>query len=153
MKNYTTNVDDFPLSWLEEVLGGNNDHTFTHAAFADTWCNVVTETSVFCPYASEKIWKPIASGQIFLAVAHPFMLDWLKSFGFHVFDEQYDVELDLLKRITMVVDTIKKHSEDPQQWWIENKFLIEHNYHLFHSGNVERQILDPLVSLLNGQRS
>lgn len=142
------NLQDFPLSWAGEKLG-ENDHTINHPAYQDTWCNVVTETSGLVSFTSEKIWKPIAAGQLFLVAGAPNTLAWLRSLGFHTFEDHYDSKINLGSRLDKIVDIIEAHQADTREWWHANRFSIEHNYHWFHSGNVEKNLLEPIIKQLN----
>jgi hypothetical protein len=142
------NLQDFPLSWAGETLGAN-DHTISHPAYQDAWCNVVTETSAVVSFTSEKIWKPIAAGQLFLIAGAPGTAAWLKSIGFHTFDDHYDLKINLSTRFDLLVDVIDRHQDDARAWWHANRFHIEHNYHWFRSGNVEKSILEPMINQLN----
>lgn len=142
------NLQDFPISWHGETLG-ENDHSVKHPAYQDAWCNIVTETSATVSFTSEKIWKPMAAGQMFLVVGFPGTTAWLKKLGFHVFDDHYDAETDLANRLTSIVDLIQQHQDDAGSWWKANRFHIEHNYHWLHSGNVEKNLLYPIVNQLN----
>jgi hypothetical protein len=142
------NIQDFPISWNSETLG-NNDHTIAHPAYQDTWCNIVTETSALISFTSEKIWKPIAAGQLFLVAGAPGTCAWLKKLGFHTFDDDYDLKQNFSSRFELVADRVLAHADDTQEWWQQNRFQIEHNYHWFRSGNVEKTLLDPVINLLN----
>lgn len=142
------NIQDFPLAWNQEVLG-QNDHSISHAAYHDTWCNVVTETSAAISFTSEKIWKPIAAGQLFLVAGAANTTAWLRQLGFHTFEDHHDSSADLNTRLDTVVSVIDQHRHTARDWWHENRFHIEHNYHWFHSGNVEQSLVDPIVALLN----
>jgi hypothetical protein len=142
------NLKDFPLSWAGEILG-DNDHTIGHPAYQDAWCNVVTETSGVISFTSEKIWKPIAAGQLFLVAGAPNTLSWLRDLGFHTFEDHYDTKINLGSRFHQIVDIIKSRREDTRDWWHQNRFHIEHNYYWFHSGNVEKRLLEPVISQLN----
>jgi len=142
------NLQDFPLSWAGETLG-NNDHTINHPAYQDTWCNIVTETSAVISFTSEKIWKPIAAGQLFLVAGAPNTTAWLRNLGFHIFDDYYDGKISLSSRFDLLVDVIEQHRTDTRDWWYQNRYQIEHNYYLFHSGNVEKKLLEPAISQLN----
>lgn len=146
------NLQDFPIAWQQETLG-ENDHTINHAAYQDAWCNVVTETSAVVSFTSEKIWKPIAAGQLFLVVGAPGTVHWLRGLGFHTFEDHYDLKQNLASRLHLIAETVNRHRDDVEDWYQANRFHIEHNFHWFHSGNVEKKILDPLVSQLNGERS
>jgi hypothetical protein len=142
------NLRDFPVSWAGENLG-QNDHTIDHPAYQDAWCNIVTETSGVISFTSEKIWKPIAAGQLFLIAGAPGTLAWLRELGFHTFDDHYDLKINLASRFDLMVDVVERHQEDTRAWWHANRSHIEYNYHWFHSGNVEKSLLDPVISQLN----
>lgn len=146
------NIQDFPLSWAGEELGAN-DHSIDHAAYQDAWCNVVTETSALTSFTSEKIWKPLAAGQMFLVVGAPGTLAWLRGLGFHTFDDSYDLKTNFSSRLHQVAECVNSHRDSARDWYMANRFHVEHNFHWFHSGNVEKSLLDPLVSQLNGERS
>jgi hypothetical protein len=142
------NIQDFPISWAGETLG-NNDHSIAHPAYQDAWCNIVTETSALVSFTSEKIWKPIAAGQLFLVMGSPGTCAWLKKLGFYTFDDAYDSKQNFGSRAELLVEQISNHASDTKAWWQANKFQIEHNYHWFKSGNVEKTLLDPIVNQLN----
>lgn len=142
------NLQDFPLSWQGERLG-INDHTINHPAYQDTWCNIITETSGLVSFTSEKIWKPIAAGQLFLVAGAPGTVGWLKRLGFHAFEDHYDSKINLGSRLQLLVDVIERHRDDTAGWWFQNLPAIEHNYHWFHSGNVEKNLLEPTINQLN----
>lgn len=141
-------IQDFPISWNSETLG-DNDHSISHPAYQDAWCNIVTETSALVSFTSEKIWKPIAAGQLFLVAGAPGTCAWLRKLGFHTFNDDYDLKQNFSSRFEMVADQVLDHAENTQEWWQQNKFHIEHNYHWFRSGNVEKTLLDPIVNQLN----
>jgi len=147
-----SNIQDFPISWQGETLGAN-DHSLAHPAYQDAWCNVVTETSALISFTSEKIWKPIAAGQMFVVVGAPGTTAWLKNLGFHTFSDDYDLKQNFSSRLHLAADVIDRHRSDTRDWWHANRFHVEHNFHWLHSGNVEQQILKPVVALLNGERS
>lgn len=142
------NIQDFPISWDNEVLG-TNDHSLGHVAYSDTWCNVVTETSATVSFTSEKIWKPIAARQLFLVVGAPGTTTWLKSLKINTFNDDYDNEVDVLQRLEKIINVIQEHVDDPKAWWLKNKDQVEQNYYWFHSGNIEKMLLEPIITQLN----
>lgn len=142
------NIQDFPISWNRETLG-ENDHSLMHDAYHNTWCNIVTETSATISFTSEKIWKPIAAGQLFLVVGAPGTTNWLKLLNINTFNDDYDNEPNIVKRLTTVIEVMREHADDPRAWWMKNKFFIEQNYYWFHSGNIEKMLLDPIIVQLN----
>lgn len=150
------NLTDFPISWEEEIETNpvylakmQGDHTTTHDAYTSAWCNIVTESSAVIPFTSEKIWKPIASGQLFLTVAAPGTNQWLRSLGFHPIADDYDSDTNIVTRFEKIINIVKEHASDPAEWYRRNKFHVEHNYYWFHSGNLEKSIIDHGVALLN----
>ena len=76
-----------------------------HPAYIDAYINIITEHSVIDGiYMSEKTWKPVAAGQLFLSVGNPGSIDYLRSVGVNVFDNvidhaYYDNEMDWQSRI------------------------------------------------------
>jgi len=76
--------------------------------------NVISETLFFsaATFASEKVWKPMMMGQIFIVMAAPLYLESLRSLGFKTFspyiDEEYDLMMDPVERAFGVVNSIKK---------------------------------------------
>ena len=144
------NISDLPLSWPNDVPG-HSDHTLNHDAYINAECNIVTETSVSVSFTSEKIWKPIAAGQIFHVVGSAYTNKWLQSLGFYTFDTGYDSIIDNVQRIEAVANLVEREIETAATRWELRKtfFYVQQNYHLFHSGAVEKIILDPLVVLLN----
>ena len=138
-------IPDLPLTWPGDIQG-ENDHTLNHSAYLHSECNIVTETSATVSFVSEKIWKPIAAGQAFHVVGSIYTNKWLQSLGFHTFDNNvYDSIIDDIQRIKKVVEML----DGETMWNRKNLCSIEHNYHLFYSGAVEKAILDPLVAILD----
>lgn len=81
-----------------------NDLDIMHPAYKNTYCNIVTETVMHDEiFLSEKIWKPIASGQFFLVAGPKNIISYLKSIGVDVYDDiidhSYDKEDNWISRI------------------------------------------------------
>jgi len=143
------NIKDFPIAWPNDEQG-QNDHSINHPAYQNAYCNIVTETSAAVAFTSEKIWKPIAAGQLFYIVGAPGTNLWLKKLGYFTFDDGYDLQDKLEDRLTSVADRIAKQSKmGIDQWYRDCRDQISHNYELFHSGAVEANILAPIIELLN----
>lgn len=131
------NLDDFPIVTIDDQPG-ENDHSTTHQAYLDAECNLVTESSVEVEFTSEKIWKPIASGQCFHVVGSAGTNAWLNSLGFETFDNSYDTITNSIIRLEEVVNQLNNKS----MWTDDNLQKIQHNYELFHSGKVEESLLN-----------
>lgn len=96
----------------------NNDWGEIYLAskpYSDTYFSLVTETVFDYPYSfrTEKIWKPIAIGHPFIAVANRGYYHNLHQLGFktfgHVIDESFDQienSQDRLERIAQVVEDL-----------------------------------------------
>jgi hypothetical protein len=137
------NIPDLPLLWPNDIPG-SNDHSLNHDAYINTECNIVTETSASISFTSEKIWKPIAAGQIFHVVGSAHTNKWLQSLGFYTFDTGYDSIIDNIQRIKTVADLLNGET----MWNQENLFQIEHNYHWFHSGNADYKLIHEALKIL-----
>ena len=72
------------------------DVTTDHPAYQETLVNLVTETTVSAsmPMLSEKTFKPIASGQLFVLIASPGAIGFLRSTGIDTFDDIIDHSYD-----------------------------------------------------------
>lgn len=128
-----TDVRDFPITWPGQITGGN-DHGIDHPAYHDAYCNVVTETVMETDFISEKIWKPIAAGQLFLVIGSRHTCKWLNDLGFYTFEnEHYDNEQDHITRIEKVADIVSTKRNNVRQWWLDNIDKIQHNRSRFNS--------------------
>ena len=100
---------------------------------------LVNETYAFgvdSLFITEKIIKPILSKNLFLTIANPFVLAFLKQLGFktysHIFDESYDTETDNVKRTNLVIKNLKHFCSIPiadcKKIYDDNLELLEYNY-------------------------
>lgn len=97
-------TDNFGINY---ALNLNSDF------YKDYPINVISETLFFseATFASEKIWKPMLLGQIFIVMAAPFYLQSIRKLGFKTFspwiNEEYDLIDDPVDRAVELVKTIK----------------------------------------------
>tara|TARA_B110000914_G_C15473192_1_gene451715 strand:+ start:385 stop:1377 length:993 start_codon:yes stop_codon:yes gene_type:complete len=102
-------IDDIKVPYL-------NDHTVSSPAYNETALNLITESSCERLFFSEKTWKPIYSGQLFLSINAPGSIKKLEQFGFDVFrdliDHSYDEETDLVKRVNSCVNEMGRLNDD-----------------------------------------
>ena len=93
-----------------------NDHSVSSPAYNETALHVITESSCVRLFFSEKTWKPIYSGQLFLSINAPGSIKKLEQFGFDVFrdliDHSYDEETDLVKRVNSCVSEIGRLNDN-----------------------------------------
>lgn len=91
--------------------GDRPDADILHDAYTDSYVNLVTET-VTCPkiFLSEKTWKPIASGQLFLILGNPGTVKHLRDQGIDCFDDiidhGYDAIEDTRERISTLHESV-----------------------------------------------
>ena len=115
--------------------------------------NVVSETLFFTQsvFTSEKIWKPMLHGQIFIPMAAPRYLQCLRELGFKTFapyiDEEYDLIEDPIERAHSLVNVLQDLVDLPESEFAELllkcKPIVEHNRRLINS-KVE---LDRIISV------
>jgi hypothetical protein len=115
--------------------------------------NVITETLFFTKsiFTSEKIWKPMLHGQIFLPLAAPYYLQSLRELGFKTFapyiNEEYDLIEDPIERaqaLVKVLEGLLQLSEsDFNKLLLNCKPLVEHNRQLIN----DKTRLDRIISI------
>ena len=108
--------------------------------YQSTKYSIVSETvetnEIHC--LSEKIFKPIIAGHIFVVVAGAGYLSYLRSIGFKTFgdhiDESYDEEQDEQMRVNKIVQLCKNLSKmDHKQLYQKTEHITRHNRTLFFS--------------------
>ena len=119
--------------------------------------NVVTETLFFTRsiFTSEKIWKPMLHGQIFLPMAAPYYLKSLRELGFKTFapyvNEDYDLIEDPIERaqalIKVLEELVQLSNLDFSELLLKCKPLVEHNRKLIN----DKQRLDRIISIRAAQ--
>ena len=109
--------------------------------FANTKYSIVAETietnHVHC--MSEKIFKPIIAGHIFIALAGSGYLNYLRQYGFKTFhdyiDESYDMETDPIKRVEKIVLSCQDlTSRNHIELYKQVAHITKHNRELFFDG-------------------
>lgn len=122
-----------------------------HPAFFDTYLHLVSEASVHDKiFLTEKTWKPIASGQLFLVWGNAGIVSHLRELGFDVFDDiidhSYDSEPDHRSRLDMIHQEIHR--------------LVQHDFAEIYSKTMARrqsnfqkfigdQLMQPWVTRIN----
>jgi len=119
VNRYKTNTkQDATSSWMKDTLftyNGNvewGDIYINPEPYIDTFFSVVTETIFTYPHSfrTEKIWKPIAMGHPFIAVANQGYYRDLHNLGFktfaHLIDESFDTIEHNLTRLSRIRDII-----------------------------------------------
>jgi hypothetical protein len=89
-----------------------NQRDLNIPALTDTYVNLVTETTVEPHvFITEKTWKPIAAGMLFLVFGNAKTISHLRSLGVDVFDDiidhdYYDIQLDWRTRLYRIHELI-----------------------------------------------
>jgi len=102
---------------IDRTLKYNLANDVSHDDFHQTFVSLVTESlsDSNVLFLSEKIWKPIYMGHPFIVLGNPGTLKYLKKLGFQTYDrwwdETYDDEEDLEKRIDKIIFILKRLSE------------------------------------------
>lgn len=147
-----------------------DDRKYNSQNFYDSAFSVITET--FAPFkhneypndefnvlwTTEKTWKPIAIGHPFMVLGSVGTMQYLKQEGYHtfneLFDESYDLEPDLIKRINMIVDNIERISKMPKDALYNTLAAIKPKLHenrqLFYQKNHANKFYKLFQELQNG---
>ena len=95
---------------------------------------LVVETSMNVIFHTEKTSRPLLAGMSVMNLGAPGHLASLRSIGFKTFDqfwnESYDIEPDLDKRINMILDNLKTLAATPGMMldiYKQTKHIAEHN--------------------------
>ena len=138
---FRNNIDTLPTAGTVKQNLFNNtwgDAVVDGHAFRDTYFSLVTETVFNYPYSfrTEKIWKPVAIGHPFIAVANAGFYRDLHSLGFktfgHVIDESFDTiqnSQERIERIATVVEDLCQ--QDLASFLSECRDVCKYNQQLY----------------------
>lgn len=124
-------------------------------ATTDSYVHLVTETTVIPRmFVSEKTWKPVASGQLFLVFGNPRTVEYLRNQGVDVFDDIIDHSYDLVEdwqhRLHLIHNQLKllieKNLEDI---YIATLARRQSNVEKFFSGRFDSQYQQTLTQRIN----
>jgi hypothetical protein len=117
--------------------------------YIDTYFSLVTETVFSYPYSfrTEKIWKPIAIGHPWIAVANVGYYRDMRSLGFrtfdHIIDETFDTidnDMDRITRIRDIVVDLCKSTANLKDFLAAARPVCEYNQkHLWNMREKVRQ--------------
>jgi hypothetical protein len=94
------------VCFLESDAITGIDISTSHPAYLDSYVNLVTETTVRAstPMLSEKAFKPILAGQLFVLIASPGAIQFLRDIGIDTFDDIIDHSYDIIQDIRVRID-------------------------------------------------
>lgn len=126
--------------------GNPGDHTWLHPAFSDTYLNIITETTHSRSFLSEKSFKPLAAGQLFLIVGGSETNEAFKFLGFETFDNPFNFHNYLnykhfIDRIDKMFDLLE-NIDIVEQLYFENIHALEYNQTLALSDNFRQKCRD-----------
>jgi len=102
-------------------------------------------------FISEKTWKPIFSGQLFLILGSAGTIEYLRAIGVDVFDDvidhSYDQESDLQTKIAMLMESITKLlAQDLDQVWRDTYHRRQKNLDLVYSPAFQQRMFADIAS-------
>ena len=149
--------------FAKKLLFGNTwgDAVVDESAYRDTYFSLVTETVFNYPYSfrTEKIWKPIAVGHPFIAVANTGFYRDLRKLGFktfgHLIDESFDTienSQDRIERIAQVVENLCQ--QDLASFYKECYNICKYNqeHYVEYRQRVPREVPDQFLNFINQYR-
>lgn len=128
--------------------GNGFDNNLVHDAYTNAYINLVTETTISPGiFITEKTWKPIASGQLFLILGNPGSIEYLRNQGVDVFDDiidhnYYDHEQNFelrLEKLHKLLDDLML--SDLEALNIKTKLRRLRNAENFYSGKFNTRYL------------
>lgn len=112
---------------------GLNDHAYLHPAYTDSYLNIVTESTVDPGvYFTEKTFKPLAAGQLFLMVGNQNATRYLRDLGIECFwqdlgNHSYEQSENWIERIDDLIQLLTDiYHNIPDIYW-KNIREIRHN--------------------------
>lgn len=149
----------YELPWLngEPYPAYGRDRDIFEKPYNESVFHIVSETSDYEKFFTEKIWKPILAKQPFVVHGKSGYLRDLRSLGFETYgdfiDESYDDILPLQQRtdaIVSVCEHIKKNiSKDHLTFYHSTQNIREHNLKIFFSeSHLKSAVKDTVSDLL-----
>lgn len=140
----------------------NHALDFNQDLYSEHPVNLITETLCFTTsaFASEKIWKPMAAGQIFLVLSGPYYLRGLRRLGFRTFgpyiNEEYDEEPEPIARANLVARELKRlvsmNDAEFEEILAQCKDIVQHNQQLItDQAKIKTTVARELVQTLEGK--
>lgn len=122
---YEKNYPDFEAVSEYDLCTGLGD-------FKNSYLNLVVESRLEdIGYLTEKVYKPIRAGQLFLIQGPPGTVNYLRSLGFDTFDDfidhSYDQIPDWRTRTDMVLHQLDKIYDQIQEFYFASRERREYN--------------------------
>jgi hypothetical protein len=132
------------------VLGGNFYVSNKSELYGQVMINYVTENTVQQEFITEKIWKPIFSGQLFYVLGSKNYIQHLRDIGVDVFDDIINHEYDNTDNLDCKIDLIladldKLMISDLENIWNETYMRRKNNLDLLSSQEFSRLLSNDLI--------
>ena len=124
-------------------------------AISDSYVHLVTETTVIPKiFVTEKTWKPIACGQLFLIFGNPGTISYLRKQGVDVFDDiidhSYDHAVDWQLRLHQIHQQLERLLvQDLKMIYINTHARRQANIKKFFSGAFDQQYKQSIIQCIN----
>lgn len=147
---------EYELPWLGgesyPSKHGKEDQDIFEKPYNVSGINIVSETNDKNKeiFITEKLWKPIIAGQIFVVYGNYKTLSKLKELGFQtfdsIFDESYDNEPDTDKRMEKIVELLVKLKNSKYlDLYEKTKHIRDHNQKLFWNKEKLSEIINQRI--------
>ena len=167
---YTSQADQYQNEWIDEDMWNEwnklapslptdcpNDLDISHDAYHNAYINLVTETFVQSNelFFTEKIWKPIACGQLFIVIGPTGSLSALKKMGIDTFDDiidhsRYEHIQDWKQRINAIHNLLDElYSLDWPKIYKDTKDRRVANINKFFNGNIITPYMNNIVERMS----
>lgn len=136
-------------------IGPRADSLCNLPAITDSYIHLVSETTVIPKiFVSEKTWKPIAAGQLFLIFGNVGIVQYLRNQGVDVFDDIIDHSYDLIsnwqQRLHLAHKQLKHLiDQDLDDIYIATQTRRLTNVEKFFSGAFDQQYSQTLLQCIN----
>jgi hypothetical protein len=148
--NIKGTLPDIEYKNIHNIWASIDDPTWT-----DSYINLISETTIFDKvFITEKTWKPIFCGQLFLLFGNPGSIAHLKNLGVDVFDDYidhkyYDQEPDWLTRLNKIHDLLAELSkQDLAKIYQQTQQRRLTNSQNFIAGKFGQQYFNQIISAL-----
>jgi hypothetical protein len=141
------------MSLYREAVPGDskwdNDHSFTHQAFLNSYLNIISESTAQYHFFSEKTCKPLAAGQFFLSVNGTNSTNTLRTLGFDCFDEvfnnhSHEQHASFVDRIDSMLAMLAPIYEQIELLYWDRYARAQYNKQYFMSDDFRNKLLKPL---------
>jgi len=151
LKNINLTREAFPGDQANNFMepGNPGNHNWDHPAFTDYYLNIITESGPGSAFFSEKTFKPLAAGQLFLIVSGANSINGLRYLGFETFDNEfnnhaYDNKDTYIQRVDQLLDLLDEKYNQLEDIYLRNIKEIQHNQDYALSDSFREDLLKPL---------